>query len=160
MKKHWHIFVGIAIVVLAVLIVLGVVFLPRLAAKSDMAELLEGVAASDTQYVMLVDPTFKYEGILAGEGREVRLEGEALLMVREKLTAFSRTFSYRGKESAEGAAFCLHLLAKTADGEILKIYFAESDLYAVLKGSVYRFTVNDVQAYTAFYNALIAALPA
>lgn len=158
MKKHWHIFVGIAVVVLAVLIVLGVVFLPRLSATSDMEELLLSAAAEDAQYVMLVDPTFVHEGILAGEGREVRLTGEDLAQVRRVLSALASDISYESKESAEGSAFCLHLLVKSADGEIVKVYFTENGLYAVLKGSTYRFSVGDVQAYAEFYNALQAML--
>ena len=43
MKKHWHIIVGFGIVLLAVAIVLGVIFLPRLAVKSDMK--VAGIAA-------------------------------------------------------------------------------------------------------------------
>ena len=157
MKKHWHIFIGVAVVVLAVLIVLGVVFLPRLSATSDMEELLLSAAAEDAQYVMLVDPTFVHEGVLAGRGREVRLEGEVLAQVRRTLSALASDISYERKESAEGSAFCMHLLVKSAEGEVVKVYFTENDLYAVLKGSTYRFSVGDVQAYAEFYATLCSA---
>ncbi len=157
MKKHWHIWVGIAIVLLAVLIVLGVIFLPRLAAKSDMRELLSLAAASDAQYVMLIDPAYKHEGILAGEGREVALSGEILEQTQEALLALAEDFFYEKKEVAGVGAFGLHLLVKTAEGEIVKIYFAEELFYAELKGSAYYFTADDTQAYSVLYNALLAA---
>ena len=93
MKKYWHIWVGFAILLLTVSIVLGAIFLPRMAARSDMKELLEIVAAPDAQYVMLIDPTYVHPGLLAGQGREVRLEGELLEQTREALSALSKGFS-------------------------------------------------------------------
>ena len=157
MKKYWHIWVGVTIVLVAVLIVLGVIFLPRLAAKSDMKALLLRAAAADSQYVMLVDPAYKHAGVLAGEGREVALSGETLTAVRAELTAFSENFSYLSKESEENAAFGMHLLIKTSEGEIVKICFHENDFYAVLKGSAYHFYADDKEAYSAFYNTLLNA---
>ena len=139
---------------LAVLTVLGIVFLPRLAAKSDMEELLSLVAAPDAQYVMLVDPTFKHEGFMAGEGREVILEDELLESTRAAFAEFAEDFSYEKKVSAAGGSLALHLLVKTAGGEIVKIYLAEDTFYAVLKGSAYHFSAD---AYTAFYSALQGA---
>ena len=157
MKKHWHIWVGTGAIMLAVLTVLGVIFLPRLAAKSDMREILALAAAPDTQYVRLVDPNFKHEGILAGEGREAALTGEVLESVRAALSALAEDFSYKEKGSALAGAFGLHLLIKTAEGEILKLYLNETDFYAELKGRVYLFTPDDAQSYAALYTTLQAA---
>ena len=157
MKKYWHIWVGFAILLLTVSIVLGAIFLPRMAARSDMKELLEIVAAPDAQYVMLIDPTYVHPGLLAGQGREVRLEGELLEQTREALSALSKGFSYEDKEDALSRAFGMHLLVKTAEGEILKIYFGESDFYAVLKGSAYHFSAKDAQGYAALYAMLTNA---
>ncbi len=156
MKKHWHIWVGIAILLLAVLIVLSVIFLPRLAAKSDMKERLELAAAPNAQYVMLIDPAYVHPGILAGQGREVALAGEVLEQVQKALGAFAKDFSYEKKDVAGAGAFGMHLLVKTAEGEIAKIYFAEKMFYAELKGSTYYFAAKDTQGYTAFYNTLLA----
>ena len=154
MKKYWHIWVGFAILLLTVLILLGFIFLPRMAARSDMRELLVLAAAPDTQYVMLVDPTYVHPGILAGQGREVRLEGELLEQTRAALSRLSEDFSYKAKEDALSRAFGMHLLVKTAEGEIVKVYFSEGDFYAVLKGSAYHFTAKDAQEYAAFYAML------
>ena len=160
MKKHWHIWVGIAILLLAVAFVLGIVFIPRLAARSDMKELVLQAAATDAQYVILVDPTYKHPGILAGEGREIALEGETLAQTRQALVTLANDFAYEKKESAASGAFGMHLLVKTADGAIVKISFAEETFYTELKGSTYYFTAKDAQHYKALYNALLAALPA
>ena len=159
MKKHWHIWVGIAIVLLAVALVLGIIFIPRAAAKSDMKALLLHAAAADAQYVMLVDPAYKHPGILAGEGREIALAGDILTSTQDALTALADGFSYEKKMDASSGAFGMYLLVKTADGEIVKINLAKDAFYAELKGSVYYFTAKDTQAYTALYNALLAALP-
>ena len=157
MKKHWHIWVGTGAILLAVLTVLGVIFLPRLAAKSDMKELLLLAAAPEAQYVRLVDPAFKHEGILAGEGRELELTGELLDSTRAALSALAEDFSYKGKGSALAGAFGLHLLIKTAEGEILKLYLNETDFYAELKGGICLFTPDDTQSYAALYSTLQAA---
>ncbi len=155
MKKHWYIWVGVGAILLAVLTVLGVIFLPRMAAKSDMEELLALAAAPDAQYVMLVDPTFKHEGLMAGEGREVLLTGALLESTRTALAAFANDFSYEKKASALGGSLGLHLLVKTAEGEAVKIYLTEASFYAVLKGSAYHFSAD---GYAALYNELQAAL--
>ena len=154
MKKYWYIWVGVGAILLAVLTVLGIVFLPRMAAKSDMEDLLILAAADDTQYIMLIDPTFEHEGFLAGEGREVRLEGALLESTRAALSAFAGDFSYEKKVSALGGSLGLHLLVKSAEGEIVKIYLAKDSFYAVLKGNAYHFSA---EGYTALYNALQAA---
>jgi len=154
MKKYWHIWVGISAILLAILSVLGVVFLPRLAAKSDMEELLERAAAPSAQCVMLVDPTFRHEGFLAGEGREVVLTGALLEQTHAALAAFAEDFSYEKKQSAPAGALGMHLLIKTAEGEIVKIYLAENFFYAILKGSAYHFSAD---GYAALYSALLAA---
>ena len=154
MKKHWHIWVGVGAILLAVLTVLGVVFLPRLAAKSDMEELLLLAAAPDAQYVMLLDPTYKHEGFMAGEGREVMLTGELLEDTRAALAAFAEDLSYEEKVNATGGSLALHLLIKTAEGEIVKICLTENTFYAVLKGSAYHFSADGYAAlYTALQNA-------
>ena len=158
MKKYWHIWVGFAILLLTALIVLGFVFLPRLAAKSDMRELLVLAAAPDAQYVMLIDPTYVHPGLLAGQGREVRLEGELLEQTRAALSRLSEDFSYKAKEDALSRAFGMHLLIKTAEGEILKVYFSESDFYAVLKGNAYHFSADNAQDYAAIYAMMNNAL--
>lgn len=154
MKKHWHIWVGVGAILLSVLTVLGVIFLPRMAAKSDMEEILTIASAPDAQYMLLIDPAFEYEGILAGEGREVLLEGALLDGTRASLTAFAGNFSYEKKVSALGGSFDLHLLVKSADGEIVKIYLCENTFYAVLKGNAYHFGAD---GYAAFYVALQTA---
>lgn len=157
MKRQWYIWVGIAILLVAVLIVLGVIFLPRLAAKSDMKDFLTLAAAPDAQYVMLIDPSYRHEGILAGEGRELALTGGRLQQTQNALSAFAESFSYVKKEVAGAGAFGLHLLVKSAEGKFVKICFFENGFYAELKGSMYYFAANDEQAYMAFYNTLISA---
>ena len=157
MKKHWHIWIGVGALALAVLIVLGVIFLPRLAAKSDMREVLLLAADKQAQYVRLVDPTFKHEGILGGEGRETVLTGEILDSTRAALSSLAEDFSYKGKDNALAGAFALHLLIKTADGEIVKLYLNESSFYAELGGSVCFFPPDDAHAFAALYGALQAA---
>lgn len=154
MKKHWHIWVGVGAILLAALTVLGVIFLPRMAAKSDMEEILELAAATDAQYMMLIDPAFEHEGLLAGEGREVRLEGALLDSTRASLAAFAEDFSYEKKVGAIGGSFDLHLLVKSTNGEIVKIYLCENTFYAVLKGNAYHFSAD---GYAAFHNALLEA---
>ena len=152
-------FVGAGIVLLAVLLVLGVIFIPRLMAKSDMETLLQKAAAADVQYVMLVDPTFKHAGALAGEGREVKLEGECLQDVRKALQDLADGFSYEDKEGELSGALGLHLLVRTAEGEVVKIFFAKDRFYTTLKGARYYFSADDAQAYASFYETLEAALP-
>ena len=157
MKKYWHIWVGVAILLLAVLIVLGVAFLPRMAAKSDMKELLVLAAAPDTQYVVLVDPAYVHPGILAGQGRDLRLEGALLEQTRSALLSISDGFSYVQKESIGSGSFAPYLLVRGAQDEITRIYLTENEFYAELKGSIYYFSPKDMQAYTALYNELMAA---
>ena len=154
MKEHWHIWVGVGAILLAVLTILGIVFLPRMAAKSDAEDLLLIAAAPGEEYMMLVDPTFEHEGFMAGEGREVRLEGALLESTRASLAAFAEDFSYEKKSSAPGGSLGVHLLVKSAEGEIVKIYLTEASFYFVLKGSAYHFSA---EGYTALYNALQAA---
>lgn len=158
MKGKLHIIVGVGLILLAVLIVLAVIFLPRMAAKSDMRKLLEKTAAPNAAYVMVVDPTFVHEGIMAGEGREARLEGETLSFVRNTLLTLAEDFSYEKKEGAFSGGLGLHLLVKDAEGEILQIYFAQEHFYATLKGARYYFTADDEGAYKALYESLQSAL--
>lgn len=157
MKKYWHIWVGTGMILLSVLIVLGVIFLPRMAAKSDVKDLLEMAAAPDAPYMVLVDPAYEHEGILAGEGREVRLDGALAESTRTALGAIAEGFSYEKKGSAFAGAVQPHLLVKTAEGTIVRIYLAPNEFWTELKGSAYYFTADDVQAYASFYNALMAA---
>ncbi len=154
MRKYWHIWVGVAILLLAILTVLGVVFLPRLAAKSDMRDILERAAAPDAQYVMLIDPTFKHEGFMAGEGREMALTGTLLENTRESLAAIAEELSFEKKEGAISGALGLQLLVKTAEGEILKIYLGEATFYAELKGAAYHFSAD---GYALLYQMLLAS---
>ena len=157
MKKHWEIWVGFCIILIAVLIVLSVIFLPRMAAKSDMKELLELAAAPGAQYVMLIDPSYQHPGILTGQGREIALTGDTLSQVQSALAALAKDFSCGKKEPAGTGAFGMHLLVKTAEGEIVKIYFAKDAFYAELKGNAYYFTVDDAQHYATCYDVLLAA---
>lgn len=157
MKKYWHIWVGVGAILLSVLTVLGVILLPRMAAKSDMKELLLLAAAPDAEYVRLVDPAFEHEGLLAGAGREVALTGALLADTRAALGGIAEDFSYEGKEDAYAGALGLHLLIKSAEGEIVKIYFSQNEFYAVLKGSAYHFSADDAQGYADFYAKLQAA---
>ncbi len=157
MKGKWYIVAGTGVILLAVLLVLGILFLPRLMASSDMAELLERAAAADVQYVMLVDPAFEHEGLLAGEGRDVRLEGDTLERVRTALLALADDFSYEKKEGEFSGGMGMYLLIKRADGEVLQIFFAKEHFYATLKGARYYFTADDATAYQALYDALLRA---
>ena len=157
-KGKLHIIVGVGLILLAVLIVLGVIFLPRMAAKSDMRELLEK-AAVRSEYVMVVDPTFVHEGIMAGEGREARLEGEALAAVQGALAVLAEDFSYEKKEGTFSGGLGMHLLVKGTEGEILQIYFTKEHFYATLKGARYYFTADDAEAYKTLYENLLSALP-
>ncbi len=160
MKKHWEIWVGFGIILLAVLLVLGVIFFPRMAAKSDMKELLELAAAPNAQYVMLIDPSYQHPGILTGQGREIALDGTMLAQAQNALNTLAGDFSYGKKEAAGAGAFGLHLLVKTAEGEIVKIYFAEEIFYAELKGSTYYFKPGNAQNYAAFYSWMPTAFAA
>ena len=157
MKKHWHIWVGVGAIALAVLTVLGVIFLPRLVAKSNMKEILLLAADPESQYVRLSAPTFKHEGLLAGEGRDLVLTGELLDSTRAALSSLAKDFSYKGKDNALAGVFGLHLLVKTAKGDILKLYLNEADFYAELNGVMYFFTPGDAQGYAVLYRALQAA---
>ena len=107
---------------------------------------------------MFIDPTYKHPGLLAGEGREVRFSGKEQQQVQARLAELGKGFSYEKKEPTGTGAFGMHLLIKTAAGEIVKIYFAEELFYAELKGSMYYFRPDDAQGYAAFYSWLPTAL--
>ena len=158
MKGKKVYFIGFGIILLAVLLVLGVIFLPRLAASSDMREMLECSACADAQYVMLVDPSFEHAGVLAGEGREVRLEGAELEFVRTALSSIAEDFSYLKKEGEFSGAMGMYLLTKDAEGQAHQIFFAKEHFYATLKGARYYFAADDATAYQAFYDTLVAML--
>jgi len=160
MKKYWYVWLGIAIVLLAVLIVLGVVFLPRWMAESDMEELLSLATAPDPQYVMLIDPAFVNPGVLAQKGKEIRFGDDEKGKIQAELSQIANGFSFEKKEDAVAGAFGLHLLIKTAEGEIVKICVAESSFYAVLDDAACYFVPDDMPAYTEFYHTLIAMLQA
>ena len=160
MKGKKVYFIGFGIILFAVSLVFGVIFLPRLAASSDMREMLERSASVDAQYMMLVDPSFEHAGLLAGEGREVRLEGAELVLAREALSSIAEDFSYLKKEGEFSGGMGMYLLAKDAQGEVCQIFFAKECFYATLKGARYYFEADDATAYQAFYEALLAMLDA
>ena len=158
MKKRKTTLVGIALVALAVLIILASVFLPRLGAKRDMKERLEAAASPTVQYVAVLDPHHQNQGLLAGNGKEVLLQGEALQNVQRLLLQLSAQMRFSKTTKEMAAGIDLRITVKGADGSTTLLYFEKDRFYFIEGERVHYFTPKDTQAYEALLQALYAAL--
>ena len=160
-EKRTVIWVGIVILLLAVMLILLSIFLPRARYKSRVTECLELMLSPDPTYVTLTDPLFDTGDLLGRNGKEVQLQGEQMQAVLSSLgTLRDAGFHYQGQEQKLTGAWDLRLLVRTASGESVQLRF-EADRFYYTEGDVaYFFTPKDAAAYRAFYERLIAILQA
>jgi len=151
--------VGVGILLLAALIILLAIFVPRARYKGEMKDRIDRILLPNPAYVTLSDPLFDTGDLLGRDGKEIVLEGEAraevLTLLGEVQTA---GLSYKGRESMATGAWDLRLLVRTAVGDTAQIWISESRLYYVENSVAYCFAVKDGAAHTALYTRMIAAL--
>ena len=157
-KNKVVLFFGCGAILLALIIVLSAVFLPRLAAKREMKALLEKAISDAPIHVTYTDPRYENEGLLAGEGRETQLDGELLVGVRASLSLLCEDFSFARSSRKSVSGLDKRLWVKTAEGENVQLYFTETSFYYVEGERTYYFTPDDATSYAALLAALDAAL--
>lgn len=129
--------VGVLLVLLAVLLVLGVVFLPRARQKRKMRETLTAFSEADISYILVTDPLYDTGDLLGNDGREIRLDEaqtEALLEALELI--LSAGLRRVGEEVLPAGSFDLRVLLRAKDGTLAQFYVREHTL-GYLDGTAY-----------------------
>lgn len=120
-KNNWRIpVIGAAILVVAVALVLGGIFLPEAKQKSRMKKTLNAFLDADAVYVLVTDPQYDTGDLLGNDGREVRLEESRISAVREAVRAvLDAGLSFaEAKETPAGSFDTRVLLRDTAGGTV------------------------------------------
>ena len=153
MKNKKVYLIGSAIVALAVVIVALCILVPMASHRSQLKKLLAKLEAPER--VTLGDPLFETGDILGNKGKEILLEGEA----RDAVLAYLRGLGasgYRtdGTERMSAGSLDLVIKVKTAEGEILHLWFDEDGFYYMEGIVAVLFEAEDEEAYEAFYGSL------
>lgn len=149
------ILVGVGILLLAALIVVLAVLVPRIRYKSEMNARIERMLRPEPVYITLSDPLFDTGDLLGRDGKEIAIEGQA----REELVTrlrglYGSGVSYAGRERAVAGAWDLRLLVRAADGETAQIWVSETRIYYVVDSMAVYFTAKDGAAHAALYTSL------
>ena len=154
MKKWGVTLVGISLILVAVLIILGCVLVPRAQAKAKLREALDAFANEGALYVLYTDPHYKNEGLIAPDGRDLLLEGELLAAVREALAALGEDARYTGSKHDAIVGTDKRLLVKGAAGESVQLFFTAEQLYLTVEEQTYFFAA-DTAALLALLDGAI-----
>ena len=158
MKNSRVTLIGIGLILMAVLIILCCILIPRVQAKQKLGDVVEALCDVQAQYVIYTDPHYQNEGLLAQNGREVRLEGEVLTAVRAQLCDLEVNCRYRGKAKENAVSIDKRLLVKGALGESVQLFLGKEQLYFSLGDSTYLFAPLDSAGYEALLALLDGAL--
>lgn len=150
--------VGCCILAVAVLIVLGIVFIPDLVQESNMEDHLIALAAEDAQSVVLIDPLPVGGNLLTDSAVQLELTGEALALVRSGLAELAEQGFDAAGEITQKNLNDLVLRVRTADGRVLQLYLSVGKFYYYADSLTVAisFTPKDTAAYSAFYQSLEA----
>lgn len=149
--------IGCLLIALAVMLVLSLIFVPRIAQKSTMKKLLGESAAPDAKRVLLGDAVLENESPLGAGGAEVVLGDSELTAVRNGLNAILENgFGVVGESRELRWDIFLRTTAKT--GSAVQIYFAKEHFYYYKDGTAFLFAAKDAALYSDFYAELEAII--
>lgn len=160
--KNKTVLAGVLIVLAALLLVLFVALWPRVAAKKEMAALLSSFSEGDLQYITVTDPLFATGDLLGNKGKEIVLDAGDAFTVREGISKLANDFSFLRKERKSAGGWDLRIMAKTAAGESVQLFFAEEGFYYMDGSTAFFFEAKDAEAYgalRAFFVERIAQSP-
>ena len=159
MKKHKATLIGVGMILLALIIVLSAVLIPRIVQKNKMKEHLAKMMAEDVQIMIVEDPLFMKWDLLGNNGTEVVLEGEQFLDIRAKLQAMiDGGYRVDYDEKRDTGAWDMNLRVRTATGESLRLWIDEATFYMMEDTFALGFCPKDEAAYAALREAMIAVL--
>ena len=158
MKKSGVTLIGVGLILVAVLIILACVLIPRIQARARLDEALAAFMEEDAAYVLYTDPHYKNEGLLAPDGRDLVLGGELLFEVRSKMSALGADCKYHSTEKDAIVGTDKRLMVKRASGESVQLFFAADCFYLTVGGKTFVFTPADPDAQAALLQLLDAAI--
>ncbi len=150
--------VGCALIALAVLAVLCCVLVPIWSARGDMRDMLRAAYRTDPQYMLVSDPLFEIDDLSGNDGKEVRLDDDAIAQVQSLLETIATGYSYGEQLRMPLGAWDLSLSVKTAEGDTVRLYFTDAYFYYTEGERATRFTADDSAAYAALHALLQEAL--
>ena len=151
--------VGVAIILLAAVIILLSVFVPRLQQKKQMKELLRAATSPDIAVMALNDPLFDHGDLLGNKGKEVELTGEARGQMQAALGALlDAGFRAKGAEKSPFGTSDLSLYVRGASGDTVRLYFTAEEFYYQQGSAIARFAPKDAEAYGELYTLLQALI--
>ncbi|MBE6703339.1 MAG: hypothetical protein E7585_08035 [Ruminococcaceae bacterium] len=145
--------IGSLLILLAVLIVLLSVFLPRAVKKSDMKELLR--KTQEGTLMALMDPLYQTEEFLGNRGKEVLLS-EAETQELKTLLAVVAHSGYRfvGQTVKFGGGMDMRLQVRIGEVETVYLWFDAAAFYCMRGELAIRFSAKDTDAYAALYGKM------
>lgn len=157
-KSYKTTVIGLSLILLAVLLILCCVFIPRIQAKAKLREVLAAFSDAEAQYVLYTDPHYQNEGLLTQNGREVRLEGESLQAVLGLLERVGADCRYEGKQKNALVGADDRLLVKAAAGDSTQLFLTDECLYFTKGETTYYFEARDGKLWQELQTALSATV--
>lgn len=128
-------------ILLAVLIVLMAVFIPRALQKKEMRALLAEFASGEITYLLLCDPMYENQDLFGNRGKEIRLDEEQIAFVQARLdTIQSSKLSGARTQTMPVGSFDLQLILRKSDGSTARLYFPQGGVAYLDKTELYVFT--------------------
>lgn len=148
--------IGAGLVLLAVLLILGVVFLPRAQQKRKMRNALTAFSESDISYILVIDPLYDTGDLLGNDGKELSLDAAQTGALLEALEAINAAgLRYAGEEALPAGSFDLRVLLRAEDGALVQFYVREHTLGYLDGTAYYSFeTQKDSEAIPKLYTML------
>lgn len=157
MKNKKVYLIGGSIVVLAVVIILLCVFVPIWSHRAEMKRLLPALQGSARMTVG--DPLYENGDFLGNTGKEVLLEGERLTEIEGLLQAICDG-GYRtdGTRKMSAGSSDLTLKVRSAEGEILILWFNDEHFYYIDGSVAVLFEAKDEAAFASLVEKMRAAV--
>lgn len=150
--------IGALILLLAVLVVLGAVFLPEIKQKNRMKKTLNAFLAADAEYVLVSDPRYDTGDLLGNDGKEVRLDGEKTLAVREAVqSVLDAGLSFSEVREAPAGSFDTRVFVRDREGGTVQFFVTETRIGFTDGGAYFLFDAKG-EAVSALYGLLSAIL--
>ena len=157
-KIGWRVPLICAVILLAaVALVLGAVFLPEVRQKNKMKKTLNAFLNTDAVYVLVSDPLYDTGDLLGNDGREVRLTDAQLAEARGAVRAvLDAGLSFAEARQAPAGAFDYRVFLR-GEGETVQ-FFVSADCVGFTDGGGYFLFTAKGEAVSALHRSLSAFL--
>jgi hypothetical protein len=151
--------IGAGLILLAVLIIVSLTVLPTAVHKAKIKEKL--VLASSATWLSVGDPLFETGDVLGNKGKEVLAQGEDFSAVTAALKMLCDSgFRASGTQKMPGGTLAMSVKARNDAGEIVILYFEETNFYYMDNETAVFFEAKSEELYQELYQKLISCLSA